>query len=59
MVDVYNPFMVILGMAYYLLSSRWRTLIHLLAIELTVKQNSPSKSQGSLDPRKFSWSFES
>lgn len=38
MVDVYNPFMVILGMAYYLLSSHWRTLIHLLAIELTVKQ---------------------
>ena len=30
--------MVILGMAYYLLSSHWRTLIHLLAIELTVKQ---------------------
>ena len=38
MVDVYNPFMVIVGMAYYLLSSHWRTLIHLLAIELTVKQ---------------------
>ena len=30
--------MVIVGMAYYLLSSHWRTLIHLLAIELTVKQ---------------------
>ena len=38
MVDVYNPFMVIVGTAYYLLSSHWRTLIHLLAIELTVKQ---------------------
>ena len=38
MVDVYNPFMVIVGTASYLLSSHWRTLIHLLAIELTVKQ---------------------